>query len=500
MNANEQAAAYEPIFYHHPNERWVPVHPSGYLAAAKLWLAKNRREQGRKDPRNWGRCRMPVPPAVPSSFEQGKPMIPRERISVNPADEKDDYLEGYDGDFYYLGHDEEPGSRDKDCCNRWFPFTETTDECENFLDVGGWQDTLDVDCDNPDYHTHPGVDHAHDIWTSGARENDLDIAYVEILDAKPGLSDEIVTELLTRFELDDLRVFLYYALFPMHEEELGGTRADYEGDWVCLAVLAPPAAEDATQAPPPVAVGYGSRRRVGSGGDTFRIRFADDFKINMHAGHPKGFVATGTHNLHSQPGGDRSPAAEELAEQLEKLVEQANEALEGLDTAKDVIVMIIKIVAGWGLFGPIGAVFGAIAGGIEMAVSDPPQIDIGEGRPSDDRDVPGGGDDVPEGAFGLILAPEAVRATVPEAGAASTVRRWRNNLDQRVVDRQSQPWWRETECLSVPEEPTRPAYAGRWGVLCTDDRLDCRSGMPFADFLCALNESLLIELSADPDA
>jgi hypothetical protein len=105
---------------------------------------------------------------------------------------------------------------------------------------------------------------------------------------------------------------------------------------------------------------------------------------------------------------------------------------------------------------------------------------------------------VPDGAFGVILAPEAVRATIPEAGAATAVRPWRNDLAQRVVDRNTQPWWRDSECLPGPDD--RPAYAGRWGVLCTDDQPTRRSGMPFPDFLCALDRSLLEELSADPDA
>jgi hypothetical protein len=104
---------------------------------------------------------------------------------------------------------------------------------------------------------------------------------------------------------------------------------------------------------------------------------------------------------------------------------------------------------------------------------------------------------VPDGAFGVILSPQAVLASIPEAGVETAVWRWRNDLAQRVVDRNAQPGWRESECLPVRDEG--PAYAGRWGMLCTDDRLDRRRDMPFPDFVCALDRSLLEELSADPD-
>jgi hypothetical protein len=84
------------------------------------------------------------------------------------------------------------------------------------------------------------------------------------VEAGDALSSEIVSVLRDRFKVDALRVFLYYALFPFHEQAgLGSTRTDYEGDWVCLAVVAPPAAASASEAPPPVAVGYGTRRGAG---------------------------------------------------------------------------------------------------------------------------------------------------------------------------------------------------------------------------------------------
>src|SRR4051794_25682235 len=97
MNAIEQASAYEPIFYHDPTERWVPVHPVKYLSAANLWLAHSRVESRRKDPSNWGRCRIPVPPNLPTTFEQGKPLIARGKISTNAADEQADYAENFTG-------------------------------------------------------------------------------------------------------------------------------------------------------------------------------------------------------------------------------------------------------------------------------------------------------------------------------------------------------------------------------------------------------------------
>jgi hypothetical protein len=66
------------------------------------------------------------------------------------------------------------------------------------------------------------------------------------------------------------------------------------------------------------------------------------------------------------------------------------------------------------------------------------------------------------------------------------------------------------EVLQCPAVVARKRVSGRarWaasirrplGVVCTDDRLDRRIRMPFPDFLCALDRSLLEELSADPGA
>lgn len=514
MTPIEQAKAYEPIFYHHKSETWVPVrpagkaatngNPTGFVGAARLWLAESAIEARRKDPQRWGRCRIPQLANVPPTFEQGTPLIGRGNITVDPNDEQDDYAENFGGHMY-LGHDETPGKHAEDCVGRRFPFTETARRGENFLDVAGWKATdgpepLSVTGD----YAQPGIDRAKGIWTSAARANDLDVAFVEIVEGAEALSPEVLTALNTRFKVDGLRVFLYYAVFPMHEEAgLGATRADYEGDWACLAVVAPPAAATATAAPSPVAVGYGRRNRMGRKGDTFRIRFTDTFPLNVVGSHPKAFVALGTHNLHSQPGGDPTKVEEAVNDKVEDVEKKANDKLDELDTKRDTVVVITKILAGAGIGGAIGgligagigAIIGGIAGAIEAATNDPPDIDIGGGG---GPGGPGGGhkDDVPSTAFGVILTPQSV--TVPEASAASAVRNWRDAVDQRVVDRDKQSWWRDSECLPAKED--RPAYAGRWGVMCTDDRLDIRSGMAFPDFACALDRSLLEELSGDPEA
>lgn len=511
MNAIEQAGAYEPIFYHHPDERWVPVHPVAYLAAAKLWLARSRADAARKAPRNWGRCRMPAPvdppgplgpPDIgPTVFQQGLPLIERGRISVDAADERADYFDS-DAGPRYLGHDEEGGVRDNDCCDRRYPYTESTGQCENFLDVGGWVDTAELGPGSPDaaQYTHPGVERAFDLWSEDERAPSLDAHYVEILDGKDVLSPTVMDTLRARFDVDELRLFLYYGLYPIHEAEgLGGDRADYEGDWVCLAVLASPASEDASTAPPPVAVGYGSRDRLGPQPDRFRIRFRDAFELRLHEGHPKAYVAAGRHHLHSQPGGDPGATEEAVSEALEDAAERAEDALADLESTKDSVVILLKIAAGALIGGLIGAAVGAIAGAIEAASSSPPEIDL-SGGPGDGERRPGGGDAVPASAFGTILAPAAIGAGLPEAADATEVRAWRGALDARVVDRDTQPWWRESACLPTPGDALRPAYEGRWGVMCTEDRLDRRSGMPFPDFVCALDRSLLVALSADPDA
>jgi hypothetical protein len=88
MHAVAHATADEPLCSHHPDKRWVPVPPVGFLHVARCWLATHRLAAMGQDPHHWGRCRRPVRPNVRSTCPQGEPLIPRGSISVDAAERR----------------------------------------------------------------------------------------------------------------------------------------------------------------------------------------------------------------------------------------------------------------------------------------------------------------------------------------------------------------------------------------------------------------------------
>jgi hypothetical protein len=57
MHAVAHATADEPLCSHHPDKRWVPVPPVGFLHVARCWLATHRLAAMGQDPHHWRRCR-----------------------------------------------------------------------------------------------------------------------------------------------------------------------------------------------------------------------------------------------------------------------------------------------------------------------------------------------------------------------------------------------------------------------------------------------------------
>jgi hypothetical protein len=111
MHAVAHATADEPLCSHHPDKRWVPVPPVGFLHVARCWLATHRLAAMGQDPHHWGRCRRPVRPNVLSTCPQGEPLIPRGSISVDAAERRNrfkvDALRGFLSDGRCPLHDEE---------------------------------------------------------------------------------------------------------------------------------------------------------------------------------------------------------------------------------------------------------------------------------------------------------------------------------------------------------------------------------------------------------
>jgi hypothetical protein len=203
-------------------------------------------------------------------------------------------------------------------------------------------------------------------------------------------------------------------------------------------------------------------------------------KATLNDGHPRIFVAKGTHALYLAPGsyavaypneshpnfcggfeGIPPPTAPPETHLADNPL-----AAQGLFWA--------KVAAGSSLLGALGAAAGAIWGIVEYAEANHGLNVVGTGSPADNPapDVAG------SAGSGKTVQPAGV--TVPDAGG--DVQNWtsaRNlTIDGRrydfIVDRSTQPWW--------PGDFNQGGYMGRWGPRVETDPFGRRAGMRFPAF------------------
>ena len=297
--------------------------------------------------------------------------------------------------------------------------------------------------------------------------------------------------------LQNAALLNYYFFFPAHDESLAGCTntegvefGGCAGQWGCLSLLLERA--DTTRDYRPSYIGTSARLLAAPSMPVAQAADDDDSakrtvmtvnafgKATLNDGHPRIFVAKGTHALYLAPGsyavaypneshpnfcggfeGIPPPTAPPETHLADNPL-----AAQGLFWA--------KVAAGSSLLGALGAAAGAIWGIVEYAEANHGLNVVGTGSPADNPapDVAGGA------GSGKTVQPAGV--TVPDAGG--DVQNWtsaRNlTIDGRrydfVVDRGTQPWW--------PGDFNQGGYLGRWGPRVETDPFGRRAGMRFPAF------------------
>ena len=293
----------------------------------------------------------------------------------------------------------------------------------------------------------------------------------------------------------------YYLFFPAHDQTVENGRCDgvearevssHAGDWQCLAILG----EGAGDAFTPKFLGR-TGSRPGAGTEFPPYQFDDDQNTAMVVGawtpsdpgvtdgHPRLYVAQGTHSLYTTPGtqivdpypSDRVPQGCGTLDAPTPAGPDDDGEDSGATAAKDIAILLAKMVAG-GALGFFGATAALVSCVIEIHNYKSPFAPFGAAPNPDSPADP----DHPPAAPGLgkTLTPPGVR--VPDAG--TDVVEWRSRprepltLDGRVydcfVDRRTQPFW--------PDRDTKKGFNGRWGQHVTADSLSRRAGPRFPDY------------------
>ena len=289
----------------------------------------------------------------------------------------------------------------------------------------------------------------------------------------------------------------YYFFYPAHDESLAGCTntegvefGGCAGQWGCLSLLLERA--DTTRDYRPSYIGTSGRLLAAPSMPVAQAADDDDTakrtvmtvnafgKATLNDGHPRIFVAKGTHALYLAPGsyavaypneshpnfcggfeGIPPPTAPPETHLADNPL-----AAQGLFWA--------KVAAGSSLLGALGAAAGAIWGIVEYAEANHGLNVVGTGSPADNPapDVAG------SAGSGKTVQPAGV--TVPDAGG--DVQNWtsaRNlTIDGRrydfIVDRSTQPWWLG--------DFNQGGYLGRWGPRVETDPFGRRAGMRFPAF------------------
>lgn len=521
LNADEKAkiiAAYEPILYLHPDEKFVPINPRTYIESSMLWPSQPGEDIHEKD--NWGEFlthpAFPASPARPGYPR--RPSILRGGLSLNPAHD----VEGNSdptGDGipdWYLGHQDPNDTRGPR------PYLVSNRNRALFLSNAGWLNDAD-NVTETSVNDQPNLDAVQQRWDNESKLRDgrhWYYAEVEELDTLTDLIGRIKGEkgLDVGAILNDLLfgggswIIWYYFLYPMHLESTrlceqvaeSGNNGNYEGDWNAIGIMVRREGAlpwDRVTFPEPEFVGFGLRGRgfVENLVPFFRqqmavYRWGDIQRVGRHL---KAYVSLGSHNTYYLPGPQPSPSysdsacgtVEEVAEAIEELEEDIEELK---DTVTTIAVTVAKVGAGAAIGaifgGPIGAAIGAVVGGIAAAVEAAASGSDEESTP-DTVPQPNTPDDEPPlpNQYGLVIAPQSLVSDPTVTANTTAAEPWAKASteaevkDNHLVNREGsqQIWWPPTKSREDI------GYDGRWGVVVTADPRDRRSGITFPDFKTA---------------
>ncbi|MDF3283551.1 hypothetical protein [Gordonia sp. N1V] len=492
--AEQLALWFAPILHLHPAERFVPVDAKRYVENSAVWKAGSPFDTTS----TWGGNpgdpypRRPVAEAGSVSARVGEPgeSIGGAKLgSVGP---------------------------DVDTFLQFAGWTDAEGTSSDTVDIDSVTTYSDADGIAARYRDEPVLADSRHWYHAEYIEPDTLLARAA---ADPRGLDKVLGTYVSRPGL-----LCYHLFFPYHSESVGQDSGDcagsitaqqalsHAGDWHCVAVLLDVPKNEPTNAVPRLIGTTVSRLSADDGGVEPPAYSSDpDAAVTMTVrswrptsgataglpklagGHPRIYVAAGTHSMYVSPG-ERAALSPSAGTAFcgrfdpgvpipEDLIPHSDESL-----GEDMLAFLAKLLGGagiggafGGLLGPIGLAAGLIAAGAEGVLPHSYGLDImGYGDVPDTDKAPGDEEST-------VLAPPGVTVS----GTADRID-WASRRDlvidgrtyDFVVDRTTQTWW--------PSPARESGFQGRWGQRVTADVDALRAGPRMPDmvdlFLDALTD------------
>jgi hypothetical protein len=470
-DAETLARQYEPILFFGANERFFPADAKRYVEQCALWRAQAPFDV--KD--SWGGKGNPFPRAPLIDYGKISALAGEPGTPLDPASLVDNQGE------------------------------------ERFFDLKGWMDAAHTPqpqvtaTSKNTYADRDVIDTAYNkLDADGGNQKLRDSRFwyhAELIDAdrlRRLLATVTAPDLVKVYDtLKNAALLNYYFFFPAHEESLANCTNTaavefgcFAGQWGCLSILLERPTPTFDYRPSYI----GTSGRLLAAPTTPVAQAADDddmakrtvmtvsafSKATVNGGHPRIFVAQGTHSLYLAPGSYAVAYPNESHpnycggfEGIPPPPAQPETHLADNPLAAQGLLWA-KIAAGNGLFGPLGAAAGLVWGIVEYAEANHGLNVVGAGSPADTPEP----DVAATPGTGKVVRPAGL--TVPDAGP--DVQDWTSAQGlviggmryDFIVDRSRQPWW--------PGDFEQGGYRGRWGARVETDPFGRRAGMRFPAF------------------
>lgn len=490
------ALKYAPVLHLHPAERFVPVDAKRYVEHSAVWQADTPFDTTD----SWGGTpgdpypRRPLAKAGTVSARVGEPGESIGGTTLGSASSEEDKFLQFAG------------------------WTDGAGTSSDTVDVDSVTTYSDADAIASRYRDEPALTASRHWYHAEYIEPDALVERARTSDPE-GL-DRVLSTYASRPGL-----LCYYLFFPYHSESVGQDSGgcsqsvtaqqarSHAGDWHCVALLVDEPENDPAGATPRLIGTTVSRLSSDDGGIEPPAYSSDpEAGISMTvrswrpssgptaglpelaAGHPRIYVAAGTHSMYVSAG-ERSPldfAGTALCGSFDpgEPIPQDLIPHGGDNPGEDMLAFLAKFLGGagiggalGGLFGPIGVAAGLIAAGAEGVLPHGYGLDIiGVGDVLDS-------DKAPEADESTVIAPPGVSVS----GVADR-KEWTSQreleIDGRtydfVVDRETQTFW--------PSPTQESGFRGRWGQRVTSDVAGLRAGPRFPDVV-----ALFLDALADGD-
>jgi hypothetical protein len=376
---------------------------------------------------------------------------------------------------------------------------------ELWLDWSGWQDGHKVTLSslNRRSATQPGPNltqpwFSADVWSV---QDLADTLGTQGVAARFGLGPNDHPE-----QLDGVVVVAFHFLFPTHRQPREETAhmpesdpysGDYEGDWTTFAVItrAPAVPEDTLSADDcmPIHVAFGQRWRPvypDHEGFMFERMMLQPWPEMLKVGeHPVVVAAPGTHNLYphdmsKEPDGTIRVQWTDMGKSTS---EPGNAFVRDSTESSFAGLFALKVLAGFALGGPLGAIVGGIAAGAEAASAEEeglyetPKLNP-EPPPESDDPLAEAASDIEKDKIGK---PKSVQNPPLVDPTQSKARDWLSEPKDALVD--------DSRLLSPYANLETAVFKGRWGVRCTNDPFLIRGGIFFPAYRSQIVDALLTQ-------